>query len=792
MNYLAVFLISLSSLAFQVILTRVFSIGQWNHLSFMVISIALFGFGASGTFLAILDTRRKGWEISLSVIEAQWFLLIIHGVTVIAAYLVVNNIPLDYFRLPIEPLQFFYLLCTYLVLALPFFFTGMLISSTFAAYAKRAGLVYFSTMTGSALGAILPVLLLPLLDEGRLVMLCALIPLVFLLMPSKESKQSRKLLRNLLRGSGAGVLIVGIFLIWAHEGRYVRVNPSPYKALSQILNFPDTHVVETISGIRGRIDIVESPFIRFSPGLSLKFQKSLPKQSAIYQDADTPYILYDTSTSEYQNFTRYSLSYAGYTLIPEPDHILAIEGMGGTAIPFAMASGAKKITILESHPELAKLAAKHYQMNVINANPRAFLSQTAEKYSIIHIENYGPSIPGTAALNQEHLLTIDSFISYFNHLNENGVLIISGKLLLPPSNIIRLWASAYEAIEYLGKPYPEQHLAMLRNWDSFTLIVSGSPIQKSEPLTNFALNMNFDVVYLPKPDMSLVNRFNVFDRPYYFNEIEKLKNAYLAGSESRHFKASVLDVVPQRDNRPFPNRFLKWPRLMELYETTGSRLYGLLLSGEIVIAVVLVEAFLVAFFLLAIPIIIVSQKGTRPKFSHLVFFLAIGSGFMFVELYFIHQYTFLFGNPIISFTVVLSGILLFSGLGGFLSQKMNQSHLKWSLIGLSCILMSIYFGFDHLTIKMLGFSNTFLYISAFFILSPIGLLMGLPFSTGMRLLLKTPMDRAYAWAANGCASVLTSIVAAQVAISRGIATIILLAATAYFLSLWGCGLKKSS
>ena len=52
MLLVSVFFVSLSTLAFEVLLTRVFSIGQWNHLSFLVISIALFGFGFVGEMLA--------------------------------------------------------------------------------------------------------------------------------------------------------------------------------------------------------------------------------------------------------------------------------------------------------------------------------------------------------------------------------------------------------------------------------------------------------------------------------------------------------------------------------------------------------------------------------------------------------------------------------------------------------------------------------------------------------------------------------------------------------------------
>ena len=177
----AVFFLSLSALAFEVLLTRVFSISQWNHLSFMVISIALFGFAASGTFLSIIDTRKKGWEKRLSSNDSIKILIILYTVTAIASFVVLNRIPLDYFRLPLEPIQTLYLLTAYLLLSLPFFFTGLVVSIAYAFIPEKTGLVYFASMGGSALGAIIPFLLIPFFGEGKLIIVAALIPLVMVL-----------------------------------------------------------------------------------------------------------------------------------------------------------------------------------------------------------------------------------------------------------------------------------------------------------------------------------------------------------------------------------------------------------------------------------------------------------------------------------------------------------------------------------------------------------------------------------------------------------------------------------
>ncbi|MGD8666721.1 MAG: hypothetical protein PVI58_12025, partial [Desulfobacterales bacterium] len=175
----AVFLIGFSTLAFEVLLTRIFSITQWNHLSFMVISIALFGFAASGTFLSILNARRgdrQRRKAPRRQSAALWVTL--YCATTLMAFVAVNNFPLDYFRLPVEPAQSLYLLAAFIILALPFFFSGGLIAFAYTSRPQQTGLIYFASMSGSACGAVSPALLLPFFKEGQLIVVFALVPLL--------------------------------------------------------------------------------------------------------------------------------------------------------------------------------------------------------------------------------------------------------------------------------------------------------------------------------------------------------------------------------------------------------------------------------------------------------------------------------------------------------------------------------------------------------------------------------------------------------------------------------------
>ena len=787
MIFSAVFLIGFSTLAFEVLLTRIFSIGQWNHLSFMVISIALFGFAASGTFLSIFNSRQANPALLASIRKTTALLTVLYTSMTILAFIVLNNLPLDYFRLPVDPIQSLYLLIAFIILALPFFFSGLVVAVAYTRMPEKTGWIYFATMCGSACGAIFPGLLLPFFCEGKLVIFSALIPLI--LMPlmlagfkrSSAVFKSPKSARMVLGFFSLTIVFLAIYLLTPYGNSLIRVKPSSYKALSQVLQFPDTRIEETFNNIRGRTDRVASPHIRFAPGLSLRYMQTIAPQNAAFKDGDNQVVLYALDSQESTRFSVYSLPYSGYYIHPQAQKALVILQGGGTAIPAVLASKIPDITLVVGNSVLAEILGKHYGLAVTSQPPRVFLSQTSKNFDIIQVENWGASIPGSDALNQEHLYTIDAFLQYLRRLTPKGLVIVSRKLLLPPADCLRLWASAYEALKRIGAKNPEAHLAVLRNWDTFSLLVSKQPLLDKTRLQHFARNLNFDIVFLPGVTSDHANRFNKFDAPYHFIEINRLAAAYHKGKEKAYFRSYLLDIQPQTDDRPFPGRFLKWQKLKTLYRTLGSRLYALLMSGEIVVSVVFIEALAVSGFLLFLPLLLVRRNDKKLSVSQMLYFLGVGAGFMFIELFFIKKYVLLFGDPVISFTVVLAGILISSGLGGVWAQKKEKHILKFSLIALIGAMLIALIAMDHIIESLLRVSIIWRQSGAVLILMPIGFLMGLPFPLGMRDMLKSPMQRAYAWSINGCASVLTSIISAQIALVSGISYILGCAIAAYLI-----------
>ncbi|MBW2487859.1 MAG: hypothetical protein JRE72_10585 [Deltaproteobacteria bacterium] len=782
----AVFLIGFATLAFEVLLTRIFSITQWNHLSFMVISIALFGFAASGTFLSIFNARwshRRRRQPSTRQSTAMWGML--YTAATLVAFITVNNLPLDYFRLPVEPIQSLYVLIAFIVLALPFFFSGGLVAVAYTRRPQQTGLIYFATMSGSACGAVSPALLLPLFSEGQLVVFFALMPLLvvpfsLLARPQKQMTEARlSLIRIGWSGLVCLVICATLFLALYDGQRLIAVRPSPYKTLSQVLQFPDTRIEQTVNTIRGRIDRVSSPHIRFAPGLSLRHMESLAPQKAIFKDGDNQLVLYAPDRPQSVRFATDTLAYSGYQLNPGAKNALIILQNGGSAMACVLAAGIEDATLVVENPSLAAIIRNHYGREVISRPPRTYLSGCNMRFDIIHVENWGTSIPGSGALSQDHLFTSDAFSQYFNRLTPDGLIIVPRRLLLPPADSLRLWATAYVALKKMAVTDPAHHLAILRNWDTFALLIARKPFHDATRLKAFALEHNFDMVFLSGLTADQANRFNQFDAPYHFQEVSRLATAYGQGTEDAYFKSYLLDVRPQTDNRPFPGRYLKWSKVKALYQTLGSRLYALLMSGEIVVMVVLIEAMLVSGLLLLLPLGFVHPRTRKPSRAQVIYFLGIGTGFMFIELFFIKKFILLWADPVISFSVVVAGVLIFSSLGGAWAQKRDKTILQTALYALLGLLLVASVALDPLIKSLMGCALIWQYAVAMLILGPIGFLMGLPFTIGMRDLLTSAAQRAYAWSANGCASVLSSIVAAQVALLFGIVFILLSAIAAY-------------
>ncbi|MBN2535132.1 MAG: hypothetical protein JXB88_19780 [Spirochaetales bacterium] len=760
-----VFFLSLSSLFYEILLTRFFSIAQWNHLSFMVLSIALFGFAASGVFLNLLTLKKKE---QIDVFSGKkWIsrIIILFSVSVAGSYVIVNLIPIDYFRIPFEYLQIWYVLFSFILLSLPFFFSGLLSALAYSVYPGKAGIIYFISMTGSTLGAISPFPGIPVLDIGGSILVAALVPLF--LLPASFTKMWKRAVWTLC------IMCLVVLTFFIKDNPVIRVSLSPYKTLPQLLQLPASKVVKSYHIIQGKVDVVSSPYIRYVPGLSLKYTSGLPEQSALIKDADMQVTLYSIDPDNPPDIPAYTLPYAGYVLHESPENVLLLQKGGGTALPLSLFSGASHIILCEEHPVIAQYINEAYRsdrITVLNKSHREYISETRSLFDIIQIENWGSSIPGMASLSSEYLYTVEAMSGYIDILTDKGVLIISRKLLLPPSDSLRIFLSALTALKDKGFITPLKNIVMIKHWDIYTLLLSRTPFEGENlsRIKEFCAARGFDLLYYYGIIRSETERFVQSPEPYHYNEIQKLiKSNDPVQTASGYY----LDIIPQKDERPYHNSYLKWGKLHEFFKSTGERFYTLILSGEIIVWVVLVVAFLVTLLILILPVILIpvgkENKSTSFK-TKITYFLAIGAGFMFLEVAFIQEFTLLIGDPVTSFSFVLCLILVFSGIGGYFSSRVHVHTLRFLFIIMLSLLFILFISMNQLVHLLLKLPSIIRFIFMGMVMFPLSFLTGIPFPSGMRRILSGPAERAYSWAANGCTSVIASIISVPLSMAFGI------------------------
>ena len=804
MIYGAVFLLSVSSLAYEVLLPRIFAFTQWHHLAFLVISVAVFGFGAGGAAVSRAEagtagTRRGGIASRLmdpSRPAGLGLLCLLFCLSAFASLAFLLAVPLDYFRLPVEARQAGYLAVTWLLLLLPFLLAGAAQALAFAALPERSGWMYAAGMAGGACGALLPLALLGRVGEVPLALGCLALPgLPWILSPLQRASPRRSAF--LLACSALVVTAAPVLVALFHPPQ---LRPSPYKLLAQAEQLAGTRHLGTENSLSGRVDWLDSPALRFVPGMSLAFPGGLPQPEQAVIDGDALIQLFPLQPSR-TAFSRFTTAYAAYALrdpgaanngLRPVGRVLVLLESGGLALPCAVASGAQSLTVAVRQPAVARrLAQRDPGLRVLAGNPRSTLARLAESFDLVQLESWGSSAPGAASLEQDHLLTLEGIEACLRRLAPEGLFTVSRRIQLPPSDSLRLLGAAFGALRSLGVREPVRNIAMLRSWDTYTLIAGLRPFGASElaRLARFCEERSFDLLFLEGLREEQANRYIRYARPYHYLELRRLAGALGEGRAADYYRGYLLDVQPATDERPFPNRFLKPARAGELYRVTGRRPFSLLLSGEAVLLATLLLALAIGLPLLlaaGFPGRRADRPGPRPP-TGLLYFLACGAGYMWVEMGAIQDLTLLFAQPATAVAVALACLLVFSGAGGAASARWRaagQARALAALLGVLAVLLV----FRRAALgSALGLAPAWRLAAVMLGLGPAGFLMGVPLPTGLRRLAGGGEGRAYAWAANGIAGVLASVLALPLAMAAGIRWVYLAGAAAYLtaaLAVW--------
>ncbi|MFQ5975475.1 MAG: hypothetical protein ACE5J5_04055, partial [Candidatus Hydrothermarchaeales archaeon] len=436
-----IFLISTAALIFEIALTRVLSVAFWHHLAFLVISIALFGIAASGTFLSLFPVGKE-LEDSLSLFS------LLFSISAVGSYSIINSIPFDPFRFFLDKSQALLIFLYYLLLSVPFFFFGLCMAVSFLKKPKDAGKLYFANLSGSGIGALGVLGLFSIFGGSGVLVFSAVLGITSSFFFSWK--------RKVLNGAVLFILLALLFM----PTPALELNMSPYKSLPRALRYPDSRLILTKWNAISRVDVFESGYVRYAPGLSLSYQDRLPPQLGLAVDGGgiSAITQFNGSPLEFTSFLTSSVPY----VLNQEGKVLIIEAGGGLAIIQALSNGASRVKVLESNPliietvgGLQEFSAVHSDsmVEVKNTEVRSFLKLENEKFDIIHI-GLSSAVPasstGVYALTENYLFTVEAFKEYLEHLSDNGILSVTRWLQPPPREDLRTVSIAIEAMDELG------------------------------------------------------------------------------------------------------------------------------------------------------------------------------------------------------------------------------------------------------------------------------------------------------------------------------------------------------
>jgi len=360
-------------------------------------------------------------------------------------------------------------------------------------------------------------------------------------------------------------------------------------------------------------------------------------------------------------------------------------------------------------------------------------------------------------------------------------------LRLPPRDTLKLFGTAVTALESMGVKMPGEHLALIRSWDTATLLIKRNPFPEQElrAVRTFAAENGFDLAYLPDMKEAEANRFHIWDAPHLY-----LGASALLGTEREHFlRAYPFYIRPAWDERPYFSHFFKWEMLPTFLSLRGRGGTALIEWGYLILWGALLQAALASAVLILLPLRrlkgVAAPRGEKVRVA--AYFFALGLAFLFLEIAFMQKFTLFLGHPLYAAAVVLAAFLFLAGLGSgaykrfaaWCDQK-QKPPLRIAVLGIAAITVLYLILLPPFFARMIALPALLKVALSVFLIAPMAFLMGIPFPWGLsRVADSVPALIPWAWGINGCASVLSAILATLLAIHFGFTGVILLALLLY-------------
>ncbi|MBN2471399.1 MAG: hypothetical protein JXN59_11790 [Anaerolineae bacterium] len=572
------------------------------------------------------------------------------------------------------------------------------------------------------------------------------------------------------------------------------IQPSPYKTLSQFRLNPNAAVISTQESAASRLDVIRSSTIHSAQGLSLRYMGQLPPQTGLVLDGDTLLTVADFRQAPSQLATSMPAA-VPYAIRPNADVLLL--GAGGNMETWlALENGASSITVVEPdrlvHDALisGELLAwggifDDPHVTLIHEEIRTFIQATAAGFDVVLLtltDNYRPITSGAFSLSENYTLTVEAFQHYLDRAGSDGLFVVTRWLQTPPSESLRTLSLILAALE---SETPLAHIVVFRSFQTATFIVKPTPFLPDElaALLHQIDALDYDLVLAPQMPVHLINQHARLPSPVYHDTFLALATA---ADQPAYYMAYPFDISPPTDNRPFFYHFFRWNQTAEILENLGRRWQPFGGSGYFVLVVLLVFATGATTLLIILPI------GLRQRFRRmlletsrmasmriLLYFALLGLAFLMVEVALVQQFILMLGQPTLAMAVIIGALLFFSGVGSMVS-----SRLPWRgmMLLLAALLIISPWLVDALAPLLLALPAALRFVAVILLIAPFGFLMGIPFPRGISALTPRSAFIPWAWAANGSVSVISSVLAAMIAMWIGLSWVLVLGGGLYLLA----------
>ncbi len=791
--YTGVFLISGLVMSLQILQSRLFSVTSWYHLSFLVISMAMFGLtlGALKIYRSSEEEQRRDYGlIARKHSMAFGFFILIALAGQLFIPILSKEALKTFATLPVAAIT----------TSIAYYHAGVAITVCLTRAPFPVGKTYGIDLVGAGLGCIGALILMETIDTPSAILFLSGLAFMSALafpVPDNEASKSVELAgKKYNLKKTASIFLVITFGLGLTNVMLPSPLLYPLWVKDRFTTMADIDYEEwnSISRVTVMNEMVRTPFA-WGPSPKFPHDSLFPiKMLIIDGDAGTPITKFDGDFSKHE-YLEYDVTNIAYTL-PNIKKAAIVGVGGGRDLLSAKYFGVEEVTaldvnpvqisLLNDHPEYRDYANLYKQpgVKILNEEARSWFRQNKEKLDLVQmslIDTWAATGAGAFALSENGLYTTDAWTIFMNDLSENGVFTLSRWSASVMDDTGRSLSVAMATLFNQGITDARKHIVLVNSEAIATLVISKSPFTDEQlaALEKTAEEKDYRIVLIPnkEPPVGLLGDL------IQAKSVQEINNI----SATQFF-----DVSASTDMRPF---FFNQARLsmpiavskLALSPSNGAHhvSMGQAKATFNLYLIVIFSFFMVAFVIIGPLLKTVEDKGSTFIKAGTLYFILIGLGFMFMEISLLQALGVFLGHPIYGLSVVLFGLILSAGIGSFLSEKIPlvtlPRQLAWCF--LTCgygVLMSVILGdIFHAYAEVDIMTRVLISIV---VISPAGLLMGFGFPTGLSLTEKfDSRATAWFWGINGAAGVLGSSLAIAFNIALGIDKTLIVAGGCYAL-----------